>query len=56
MVMAKILGLPEQDHALFASSARRIMAGLEGVEFVVANTDAQQLQFAKTERRVQLGG
>jgi cell division protein FtsZ len=32
-----------------------IEAGLEGVEFVVANTDAQQLQFAKTERRVQLG-
>ena len=32
-----------------------IEAGLEGVEFVVANTDAQQLHFAKTERRVQLG-
>jgi cell division protein FtsZ len=32
-----------------------IEAGLEGVEFVVGNTDAQQLQFAKTERRVQLG-
>jgi cell division protein FtsZ len=32
-----------------------IEAGLEGVEFVVANTDAQQLAFAKTERRVQLG-
>jgi cell division protein FtsZ len=32
-----------------------IEAGLEGVEFVVANTDAQQLQFAKTDRRVQLG-
>jgi cell division protein FtsZ len=32
-----------------------IDAGLEGVEFVVANTDAQQLQFAKTERRIQLG-
>jgi cell division protein FtsZ len=32
-----------------------IDSGLEGVEFVVANTDAQQLQFAKTERRVQLG-
>ncbi|MDP2258267.1 MAG: cell division protein FtsZ [Caulobacter sp.] len=32
-----------------------IEAGLEGVEFVVANTDAQQLQFAKTERRIQLG-
>jgi cell division protein FtsZ len=32
-----------------------IDAGLGGVEFVVANTDAQQLQYAKTERRVQLG-
>jgi cell division protein FtsZ len=32
-----------------------IEAGLEGVEFVTANTDAQQLQFAKTERRIQLG-
>jgi len=32
-----------------------IEAGLEGVEFVVANTDAQQLSFAKTDRRVQLG-
>src|SRR5579875_2916825 len=32
-----------------------IEAGLEGTEFVVANTDAQQLQFAKTDRRIQLG-
>jgi len=32
-----------------------IESGLEGVEFVVANTDAQQLQFSKTERRIQLG-
>ncbi|WP_337188695.1 cell division protein FtsZ [Phenylobacterium sp.] len=32
-----------------------IEAGLEGVEFVVGNTDAQQLQFARTERRIQLG-
>ena len=32
-----------------------IDAGLEGVEFVVANTDAQQLQFSKTDRRIQLG-
>jgi len=32
-----------------------IEAGLEGVEFVVANTDAQQLQFAKTAQRIQLG-
>src|SRR6201982_3438492 len=32
-----------------------IEAGLEGGEVVVANPDAQQLQFAKTDRRVQLG-
>jgi cell division protein FtsZ len=32
-----------------------IEAGLEGVEFVVANTDAQQLQRSHTERRIQLG-
>ncbi len=32
-----------------------ITSGLEGVEFVVANTDAQQLQFSKTDRRIQLG-
>ena len=32
-----------------------ISSGLEGVEFVVANTDAQQLQFSKTDRRIQLG-
>ncbi len=32
-----------------------IEAGLEGVEFVVANTDAQQLQFSRTEQRIQLG-
>jgi cell division protein FtsZ len=32
-----------------------IEAGLQGVEFVVANTDAQQLAFSKTERRIQLG-
>ena len=32
-----------------------IEAGLEGVEFIVANTDAQQLAFAKTDRRIQLG-
>ncbi|HEY9219155.1 MAG TPA: cell division protein FtsZ, partial [Phenylobacterium sp.] len=32
-----------------------IEAGLEGTEFVVANTDAQQLQFSKTDRRIQLG-
>jgi cell division protein FtsZ len=32
-----------------------IESGLEGVEFVVANTDAQQLQFSNAERRIQLG-
>ncbi len=32
-----------------------IEAGLEGVEFVVANTDAQQLQFSRTDQRIQLG-
>src|SRR6516162_2587409 len=32
-----------------------IEAGLEGVEFVVANTDAQQLAFSKTDQRIQLG-
>jgi len=32
-----------------------INAQLEGVEFVVANTDAQALTFAATDRRIQLG-
>jgi len=32
-----------------------IASGLEGVEFVVANTDAQALAQSRTERRVQLG-
>ena len=32
-----------------------IEAGLEGVEFIVANTDAQQLSFSRTDRRIQLG-
>ncbi len=32
-----------------------IEAGLQGVEFVVANTDAQQLAFSRTDRRIQLG-
>ncbi len=32
-----------------------IDAGLEGVEFVVANTDAQALSLAKTPLRIQLG-
>jgi len=32
-----------------------IAANLQGVEFVVANTDAQQLTHSRAERRVQLG-
>src|ERR1700749_1484914 len=32
-----------------------IETGLEGVEFVVAKTDAQQLAFPKTERRIPAG-
>ena len=32
-----------------------INASLGGVEFVVANTDAQALTFSKTDRRIQLG-
>ena len=32
---------------------RMVHAGLDGVEFVVANTDAQQLSFSKTDRRIQ---
>ena len=32
-----------------------ISAGLEGAEFMVANTDAQALQAAGTEKRIQLG-
>jgi cell division protein FtsZ len=32
-----------------------IDAGLQGVEFVVANTDSQQLAFSKTDKRIQLG-
>ena len=32
-----------------------IMANLRGVDFVVANTDAQQLMHSKADRRVQLG-
>ena len=33
-----------------------ISSGLEGVEFVVANTDAQALAFSNAERRIQMGG
>jgi cell division protein FtsZ len=32
-----------------------IDAQLEGVDFVVANTDAQALQRARTDRRIQMG-
>ena len=32
-----------------------ITAGLQGVDFVVANTDAQALDNSMTERRIQLG-
>ncbi len=32
-----------------------IGSGLDGVEFVVANTDAQALAFSKAERRIQMG-
>ncbi len=32
-----------------------IAANLQGVEFVVANTDAQQLMHSRAERRIQLG-
>jgi len=32
-----------------------IESGLEGVEFVVANTDSQQLAFSKSQNRIQLG-
>ncbi|MBS1063060.1 cell division protein FtsZ [Gluconobacter wancherniae] len=32
-----------------------IAAELKGVEFVVANTDAQQLAYSRAERRIQLG-
>lgn len=33
-----------------------IDSGLDGVEFIVANTDAQALALSKAERRVQMGG
>ena len=32
-----------------------IQSGLEGVEFVVANSDAQALSLSKSERRIQMG-
>jgi cell division protein FtsZ len=33
-----------------------ISSGLDGVEFIVANTDAQALALSKTDRRIQMGG
>jgi len=33
-----------------------IESGLDGVEFLVANTDAQALALSKAERRIQMGG
>jgi len=33
-----------------------ISSGLDGVEFIVANTDAQALALSKADRRVQMGG
>ena len=33
-----------------------IASGLEGVEFIAANTDAQALALSRAERRVQMGG
>jgi len=33
-----------------------IASGLEGVDFIVANTDAQALSLSKAERRIQMGG
>ena len=33
-----------------------IAAGLDGVEFIVANTDAQALALSRADRKVQLGG
>jgi len=32
-----------------------ITAGLQGVDFVVANTDAQALSLSRADRRIQLG-
>ena len=33
-----------------------VAAGLEGVDFVVANTDAQALSLSQADRRIQIGG
>ncbi|MGB0906319.1 MAG: cell division protein FtsZ [Maricaulaceae bacterium] len=33
-----------------------INSGLDGVEFIVANTDAQALSLSKADRRIQMGG
>ena len=34
---------------------RMIESGIEGVEFIVVNTDAQALQLSKAEMRLQIG-
>jgi len=63
------LSVPQQPHSDFMPRITVIGVGgagtnavdnmiqlqLQGVEFVVANTDAQQLSHAKADRRVQLG-
>ena len=33
-----------------------IAANLEGIEFIVANTDAQALEMSKAPTKIQLGG
>ena len=35
---------------------RMIAANLEGIEFIVANTDAQALEMSKAPTKIQLGG
>ncbi|GAA4480398.1 cell division protein FtsZ [Gluconacetobacter asukensis] len=63
------LSIPQQNHSDFTPRITVIGVGgggtnavdnmiqsqLQGVEFVVANTDAQQLSHSKADRRVQLG-
>ena len=63
------LSIPQQSHSDFTPRITVIGVGgggtnavdnmihlqLQGVEFVVANTDAQQLSHSKADRRVQLG-
>ncbi|GBQ31983.1 cell division protein FtsZ [Gluconacetobacter azotocaptans] len=63
------LSIPQQNHSDFTPRITVIGVGgggtnavdnmiqsqLQGVEFVVANTDAQQLSHSKADRRIQLG-